>query len=352
MTEFLNNPIFTPLLLALLVVISAFFSGSEIALVSISHAKIRAMQEKKLSGSGAIAKLKTNPNRSLITILIGNNLVNIGATALATLWATALFGSAAFGWVTGILTIAVLIFGEIFPKTIAQRHNERFARIAAPVLLALETIFLPIVLLTEILLNALMQKLGEAKSADVNALGELKAFIRIVGEKREIDANVQDILESAFDFDRTKVGEIMTPKDSVIGVDITDDVEKLRDLFVQRGRSRIVVFKDKKAIGIVNMHMLLEAQTLGAASVGDIRPLEPVRAEASSFIDDLLAKLQEANQQLALVYDRGEFVGVASVENVLEEIVGEMHDEKEPSFRRAVFDKKALVNVARQKRSE
>ncbi|GHV03697.1 hypothetical protein AGMMS50229_03460 [Campylobacterota bacterium] len=344
------SPVITPILLAVLTVCSAFFSGSEIAMVSISHARVRALVEKKVAGAHAIASVKTNPNRFLITILIGNNLVNIGASVLATAWATNLFGSSSLGWVTGILTLVVLIVGEIFPKTFAQRHNELFARFSAPILLTLQTVLLPIVFLLELLLESLMPKMGEPQTAKVSTLSELKALIRIVGEKREIDSNVQEILESTFEFDRTQVREIMTVRDKVVSVNIDDSIEVLRERFVNEGRSRIVVFCGAHAAGIVNMHMLLEAESRSVAMVSDIELLDPVRVEAGLFIDDLLIRLQAANQQLALVYDEGDFVGVVSVENILEEIVGEMHDEKEPAFRKALFGAKNLVKPSAKRR--
>lgn len=345
--DFLDHSTVIFVLLALLLVCSAFFSASEIALVSISNARVAAMIDKKLSGSRAISNLKSNSNRLLITILIGNNLVNIGASVLATAWATQLFGSVALGWITGILTVIILICGEIFPKVFAQKHNELFSRFCAPILLGLRTILLPLVLLLEWLLDTLMARVGEISSSQISTLAELKALIGIVGEKHEIDPNLQDILESTFKFDNTKTKEIMTPKERVISVQISDTIDHLRDTFVQKGRSRIVVFDGARAVGLINMHMLLEAQTKSVQTVGDIELLEPIRVDAAAFIDDLLARFQAVNQQLALVYEAGEFAGVVSVENILEEIVGEMHDEKEPTLRHAFFGakKRALIKL-------
>lgn len=329
-----------PAVLAVLVLLSAFFSGSEIALVSLSHARVRALKEKNIPGSHAIVALKNHPNRMLITILIGNNLVNIAASVLATAWATALFGSVALGWVTGILTLVVLIAGEIFPKAFAQRHNELFARLSAPVLQLLQKALFPLVIALEWLLGMLMARMERQKTSHITALGELKAFIRVVAEKREIDENLQEILESTFEFDRTQVGLIMTPRDRLVTAKTSDSLEALRALFVQKGRSRIPVFEGDRVVGLVNMHTLLEAQIQGKTHVGEIALIEALRVEASAYIDDLLLTLQGANQQLALVYDGEKLVGLVTVENILEEIVGEMHDEKEPAFRRALFGKK------------
>ncbi|MGE4295610.1 MAG: CNNM domain-containing protein [Campylobacterales bacterium] len=323
--------------LAVLVLFSAFFSGSEIALVSLSHAKIKALREKNIPGSHAIATLKSRPNRMLITILIGNNLVNIAASVLATAWATSAFGTVALGWVTGVLTLVILIAGEIFPKAIAQHHNELFSRLSAPVLLFLQTLLLPLIVVLEWLLGILMLRTASKKTAHISAVGELKAFIRLVAEKREIDPNLQEILESTFEFDRTQVKAIMTPRDRLITAKTGDSLEALRLLFVKQGRSRIPVFEGDRVAGLVNMHLLLEAQIEGKTQVGQVALIPVLSIDAEAFIDDLLLILQEANQQLALVYSQGELVGLVTVENILEEIVGEMHDEKEPAFRRALF---------------
>lgn len=334
------DTVWTSLAFVFLLLLSAFFSGSEIALVSLSHARARALKEKGIPGSHAIIALKSAPNRMLITILLGNNLVNIAASVLATVWATAIFGSSALGWVTGFLTLIVLVAGEIFPKAFAQRHNEFFARHSAPLLLFLQTVFLPLVIALEWLLSMLIVRAGSQKTAHITALGELKALIRIVAEKREIDENLQDILESAFEFDRTRVGPIMTPLSRLVTTKTTDTIERLRELFIEKGRSRIPVFEGKNVAGLVNMQLLLEAQLRGLTHVGQMPLIPVVRVQASAYIDDLLLTLQEANQQLALVYDGDRLVGLVTVENILEEIVGEMHDEKEPVFRRALFGKR------------
>ena len=335
--DLLSNQTAVFAIFLLLLALSGLFSGSEIALVSITHARINAMLERKVPGSHTIAQLKSHPNRMLITILIGNNLVNIGASVLATAWASLLFGSQALGAVTGVLTITVLIVGEIFPKALAQRHNELFARLVAPMIRFLQMGIFPLVVALEWLLSLLLDRLGATKTTHISQLGELKAFVRLVGEKREIDGNIQDILESTFEFDETRVRDIMTPLDRLIHAEPSDTLEALRDRFIQSGKSRLPVLKAGKALGLVNMHLLLEAQVAGKERVEEIVLIPTLSVDADRFIDDLLASLQHARQQMALVYESGKLCGVVTVENILEEIVGEMYDEKEPIFRRGLF---------------
>ncbi len=323
-------------LFAVLLVLSGAFSGSEIALVSLSHARVNAMLEHKLPAAHLIARLKSRPNRMLITILIGNNLVNIGASVLATAWASLAFGSQALGIVTGVLTIVVLIVGEIFPKALAQRYSDRFARVVAGPIWVLQKGLYPIVVALERLLEALLKRLGQ-DATRISPLGELKAFVRLVGEKRQIDGNIQDILESTFEFDETRVRDIMTPLKRLIYAEPSDTLEALRDRFVSSGKSRLPVLEKGRALGLVNMHMLLEAQNHALERVGQMTLIVPIAVDAERFIDDLLAQLQHAKQQMALVYRQGELIGVVTVENILEEIVGEMYDEKEPIFRRGFF---------------
>ena len=136
-------------LLIFLLILSGFFSGGEIALMTLSKTSVRAMQEKNMANADVIAKIKEKPNRLLITILIGNNLVNISASVVATYWATSAFGSEALGYVTGILTLLVLIFGEIFPKTFAQRYSIKFSQVIARPIYLLEYAFYPLIVALE-----------------------------------------------------------------------------------------------------------------------------------------------------------------------------------------------------------
>ena len=319
-------------LLVFLLVLSGFFSGGEIALVTLSKASIRAMQEKKLFNADIIAKIKSKPNRLLITILIGNNLVNISASVVATYWATEAFGSDALGYVTGILTLLVLIFGEIFPKTIAQRYAQRFSQIIARPIYMLEYVFYPVIIALEWLLGFLMKQLNKGSgNHSITPLSELKAMVQIASEDGYIEDNVEDIITNVFSFDKKEVSSIMTSEPNLTMIDKKAGLKELRNLFIESSHSRIPVYHKNrdKVIGIVNMRELLISYEKGKRKVKSIDFETVIEISPSTLIDDLLIIFQEQKQQIAVVKDGNSTVGIVTMENVLEELVGEIFDETE-----------------------
>lgn len=322
----------TFVLLLFLLVLSGVFSGSEIALISLSKARVRAMIDQNIPNSRVIDKLKANPNRLLITILIGNNLVNISASVVTTVWATKVFGSESLGYVTGILTLLVLIFGEIFPKTYAQKYAEEFSQIIAKPLLFLEYVFYPVILLLEFLLEYFIKKLNKnGKERNITPVHEVKAMIEIAAENGYIEENVEEIISNVFSFEKKTVNEIMTLRNKITMIKNKASLKKLRKLFIKSSRSRIPVYKKDKnnIIGIVTMKLLLQAQDRVKKSIKKAK-LEPaIVIDKETLIDDLLIQFQRLKQQIAIVKDGSEVVGLVTMENVLEELVGEIFDETE-----------------------
>ncbi len=315
-----------------LITLSGLFSGSEIAMVSLSSHRVRRMVEDNIKGSQDIYKLKSNPNRLLITILIGNNLVNIFASVIATAWATITFGSSSLGFVTGVLTIIVIIFGEILPKSLAQHNAENFAKVIAKPLLYLEYLLLPIIYFLEYLLNYVTKKLNaNTHEPSQIMMNELKVMIKMAGEKGYLDDRLEDMIFNIFSFSQIKVKEIMTIKDKVITISINSSVDELRELFIESQKSRIPVFKnsDDNIVGIVTLKSLLGSVKM-ANTISDLDIKEPIIVKDSSLISELLLIFQKKGQHLAIVKnEQDKFCGLVSLENVLEEIVGEIFDEKD-----------------------
>ena len=203
------------LLLIFLIFLSGAFSGAEIALTALSPAKVRAIGKDNKFGSRAIAKLKSNPQRLLITILIGNNLVNILATVLATIWAVGVFGSNAIGIVTGLLTFLILVFGEITPKTFAQKYSERFARALAHPLLWLTKILFPVIWIFEKITQGLISGLKLRESLHSVSEDELLALVDIGAKEGVIEEQEQEMIENVLEFTDTTVEEVMTIKKDI-----------------------------------------------------------------------------------------------------------------------------------------
>jgi Mg2+/Co2+ transporter CorB len=192
---------FTGIFLFVLLILSGIFSGSEVALLSLSHGKVHTMLEEKLAGAKAVEKLKSNSNRMLIVILIGNNLVNIGASVLTTAWASHTFGDEVLGVVTGVLTILILVFGEIFPKVFAQKYADRVSLIVAKPLLVLQFIFMPVIWILEIVLKFTNKFAGESKNPN-SSLAEIKALVKLASHQGHIGIRSKNIISNSLLFNQ------------------------------------------------------------------------------------------------------------------------------------------------------
>lgn len=315
------------LLLLFLIILSGLFSGSEIALVSLSEAKVKALVESGAKNAKIIAKLKNNPNKMLITILIGNNLVNITASVVAAIWTTETFGNEYLGYVTGILTLFILIFGEIFPKAIAQKYSVPFSQFIATFLLILQYIMYPIVIILEYLLIQTTKRLNISDS--LTKITEAKAMIKIVKESGDIEENIEKIIHNTFDFDTKCVESIMTPQNQIISISSHSTIKKLKKLFIETSRSRILIYKDNEhnIIGVITTKMLIKLLDEKIKYIDELELEAPIIVDKKYYIDDLLIKFQESKQHLAIIKDKEEIIGVITMENILEEIVGEIFDE-------------------------
>lgn len=328
--------------LVVLLVLSGIFSGSEIALVTLTRPRVRAMAASGVRGAQYVERLKSKPNRMLITILLGNNLVNIGASVLAAAWTGATFGSAALGIATAVLTLLVLVFGEIFPKSFAQQHAEGFALWMARPLLMLQLLLYPVIRPLELLLQWSM-RIGPGASARVDAEAELQATVEMLSEEGQIEQRVQHLMSGTFSFGSKRVEQIMTPREKIVAIDAAAHVQALRDLFVRSGISRIPVFRGQldEVVGVVNMRALLQAEDEKRQRVEQADWVPALRVRPGMSVDDLMLRLQAEKQQLAVVTDRqGRVLGVVTLENALEEIVGEIFDE-EDRFRQFVVTRGA-----------
>ncbi|MEJ5168034.1 MAG: CNNM domain-containing protein [Arcobacteraceae bacterium] len=230
----------TLILLIVLILLSGLFSGSEIALVSLSQAKVKALVDKKAKNSQSIAKLKDNPNRMIITILIGNNLVNISASVVATIWTTETFGNEYLGYATGLLTLLILVFGEIFPKVVAQKYSIFFAQLVSNILILIQYLFYPLILILEYFLLKITHSMKITED-NLTKLTEAKAMIGIVKESGDIEENIEKMIYNAFDFDTKCVTSIMTPKNQIVSINSNATINQLKNLFIQTSRSRILV---------------------------------------------------------------------------------------------------------------
>jgi CBS domain containing-hemolysin-like protein len=311
--------------LSILLLLSGFFSSAETALFSISKAKAIHLAKEKGYINSLIKKMKNDPHRLLSTILIGNNIVNVGASALATAITLDLVTSNAVGIATGVMTFLILIFGEIFPKTIATRNNVRIARLVILPLYWLSILFTPIILM----LNFIPNLAGKMQKKAHVTEEELMTFVEVVEEEGGIEEEEKELIENIFEFDDTSASEIMTPRADMYVINVDENLN-LEDV-IRSGYSRIPVIEEDidHVIGILNIKDLFMHQVTSSEAV-DVRKImsEPYFVPENKKLDNLLQQFKKIKQHIAIIVDEhGGVSGLITLEDALEEIVGEIIDE-------------------------
>lgn len=319
----------TLLLLAVLLILSAFFSGSEIALFSLGHAKVRTLVDEKRSGARALAELKAAPERLLITILIGNNVANIGAASVATYMATRAFGSAGVGLATGVMTLLVLFFGEITPKSFAARDAVRLSLLAAPALQLLSRILVPLVAPLELLVHRLLP-IGDGSVPSVSER-EIRAMTRMGHQAGAIEEHERRLIERAFTLDERRVWEVMTPRVDIFAWRDSRRLSEIARELQTVPYSRIPVYGESldDVTGVLYLRDAYQALLAGQRDV----PLselarEPLFVPESVSLIRLLEDFRARRIHLGVVVDEhGGVDGLVTMEDILEELVGEIVDE-------------------------
>ena len=311
--------------LLVLLLLSGFFSSAETALFSISKAKAIHLAKQKGPTNKLIKKMKADPHRLLSTILIGNNIVNIGASAIATAIMIDLFESHAVGIATGVMTFLILIFGEIFPKSIATRNNILIARLVIFPLYWLSILFIPLI----VFLNFIPKLTGKIHKKPFVTEEELMTFVEVVEEEGGIEEEEKALIENIFEFDDTNASEIMTPRADMFVIDVNEEL-KLEEI-VKSGFTRIPVIEGDidHVVGILNIKDLLMHQATSDKAI-DVRKImrEPYFVPENKKLDNLLQQFKKRKQHMAIIVDEhGGVSGLITLEDALEEIVGEIIDE-------------------------
>lgn len=318
-------------ILIALIILSGFFSGVETALFSLSRLRVKHLVRKGVRGAKAVEKLKDKPQRLLITILVGNNLVNIGASALATSIVYQISKSYAVSITTGIMTLIILVFGEITPKTLATKHGEQISLIVAKPLQLLQTVLTPIIFLFEGLTSVLTNITGQ-KPKPLVTEDEIETFVTVAEEAGQIKDAEKKMIHRIFRLDDLEAKDVMTPRNKMVAVSADDKIRNIAEIFHAKGYARLPVFKDNldHIKGFVHVIDAQEAMldSTGAPVSSIMRPIHFV--PESKKLDSLLKFFQRRKQHIAIVVDEfGTNVGLVTLEDVLEEIVGEIIDETE-----------------------
>lgn len=319
------------------IMLSAFFSSSETALMSVNKIRLQNKQEEGNRTAGVVLDLLNDTSKLLGSILVGNNLVNIGASSLATSLSIEFFGSTGVGIATGIVTLLVLVFGEITPKSLAAQRAESIALFVAKPIKFIVILLHPITTVLLKITNGLIRIFGgsgEERSPFVTP-EELIALVNVGHEEGVLEEGEKVLLENVFDFKSSQVKNVMTPRTDVVAIDVEIAYEDLLSVFRDEQYSRIPVYEGTidKIIGILHVRDFIDIKLAGAFF--DVRKhmREVYWTYEYQNTTMLLQEMRKAQLYLAVVLDEyGGTAGIITLEDIVEEIIGEIEDEYDVAY--------------------
>jgi|SRR3989344_318900 len=319
----------TPLFLILL---NAFFSAAEVALLAVSSARVERYISEHRRGARTLQRLKSRPRRMIVTILICANVVSVSAAAFTAIAVENTFGSKSVGLATGVLTFLLLVFGELSPKTLAQANSGRLALLVAPPIALIEFVLFPLIWILEHI-TKLIQRIGHGIPHDALNEAELRTMIRFGVEEDVIEPEEQYIINRAMRFSDTRVERVMIPWSDVSTLDAHMSEDDALAAMIETGYSRMPVTSGAKrnVIGIALLKELVYSRLNGRSeTVGQIAK-EPIFVRPGTPIDDVFKIFQKKQSHMAIIRDSDDGVlGVVTLEDLVEELVGEIEDESDP----------------------
>ncbi len=320
------------IILFVLLLLSAFFSSAETAFTSLNKLRIKSMAEEGSKRAGLVLSLLDKKTKFLSTILIGNNIVNIAASALTTVFAQKLFGNAAIGIATGILTLLVLIFGEITPKTMATIHAEKMAFIYAPLINLLMILLTPLTFLVSGLAKGVMfiLRIDPEKSGSHMTENELLTIVEASAQDGVIEHEEHEMINNVVDFGDTVARDVMVPAINMTCVEDTVTYDELISIFRKDQYSRMPVYHEShdNIIGIIWAKDLLVKYNPNRPFKVTEYMREPFFTFETKKTSELMSELKDKYKSMAIVLDEyGITAGLLTIEDLIEEIVGEIRDE-------------------------
>ncbi len=321
--------------LALLLGTSGFFSGLEVALVGVHKAKVVQLLKEGKKGSKALHKLKTNPGWMMSSVNLGNNLVNVGASALATSVALRLFGDEGLGIAVGIMTFLILIFGEITPKTYCNANSTKIALRYAPVLLGFSYVFYPVVKFFEMVTKGVVKVTGSSYLPPPITEEDIKGVIAQGLEEKALEKEEMEMVHGALKFDDTVIRSVMTARTRMFSLHSKLLLFEALPQINQSGHSRIPIYGANRddIVGFIHVRDVLKEleRDNKMASLEQIAR-KPVFVSQEKMVSSMLKEMQGRKTHIAIVIDEhGGVEGLVTLEDLLEEIVGEIEDETDVS---------------------
>lgn len=318
-------------IIAILLSLSAFFSSAETALTTVNRIKMRTLMEEGNKKAARVLEITDNSGKMLSAILIGNNIVNLSASSISTSLAIKLFGSVAAGIATGILTLLILIFGEITPKTLATINSEKISLSYANIIYYLMKLLTPVIFIVNHLSLGFLRLLRVDPDNTQNQMTEeeLRTIVDVSHETGVIESEEREMINNLFDFGDAVAKEVMVPRIDMTFANVDNTYEELIEIFQEDKFTRLPVYEDTtdNVIGIINMKDLLLYQDKEHFSIRDIMR-EPYFTYEHKNTAELFLEMRQSSISLAIVLDEyGATAGLITLEDLLEEIVGEIRDE-------------------------
>ncbi|WP_294187653.1 hemolysin family protein [uncultured Clostridium sp.] len=320
------------ILLIILLIMSGFFSMSETALMALSKIRIRHMVDEGVRGSKLVEKLSQDPSKLLGAILIGNNIVNIGASALATSIAVKLIGPSGVGVVTVVMTILVLIFGEITPKSIAKQNSEKVSLFVSKPIGIIVKVFNPLVIVFTSISSVFIRLLGGDPKATEPFITEeeLRTMVGVSEEEGVLEDVEKEMIFNVFEFADSQVKDVMVQRVDIVAVDVHSTYEEVISIIKAEQFSRLPVYNENidDVIGILNVKdLIMASECKDNFKVSDYMR-EPYYTFEFKKITELFKEMKKTRNHMAVVLDEyGGNVGIVTIEDLIEEVVGEIEDE-------------------------
>ena len=318
-------------ILVILLGLSAFFSSAETALTTVNKIKMRSLADDGNKRAKIVLKLTDNPGKMLSAILIGNNIVNLSASSLTTTIAIGFGADIAVAIATGIITVLILIFGEITPKTVATINSEKLSLVYAYPINFIMIVLTPISFLVNIMARIILFILRVDPNAKPDAMteDELRTIVEVSHESGVIEEEEREMINNVFDLGDAKAKDVMVPRVNVVFADVESSYDELIDIFREHKFTRLPVYEETtdNVIGTINMKDLLLYDHKEEFSIREFLR-DAYFTYEHKVVSELLVEMREASYNIAIVLDEyGETAGLITLEDILEEIVGEIHDE-------------------------
>lgn len=333
------------LILVLLIGLSAFFSSAETALTTVNKIRVRTLAEAGNKNAITLTKILENQSKMLSAILVGNNVVNLSASSMSTTLAMSIWSNKAVGIATGVLTLVILVFGEISPKTVSTLYSENISLKYAKFIYGFMAVMTPIIYVVNVLSMAFLRLIHVDPNRKHDAIteDELRTIVEVSHEEGVIETEEKKIINNVFDFGDSVAKDIMIPRIDMVMVEVNASYDELLDIFREEKYTRMPVYEETtdNVIGIINMKDLILVEKHDNFSIRELLR-EPIYTYEYKNTAELMVEMRQTSNNMIIVLDEyGATAGMITLEDLLEEIVGEIRDEYDED------EEQELVEVGR-----